>query len=1071
MKSSESGKPRVSFNGGSSSAQLFADQVRANLDSVKDREDGDASAMSDRLKSRKRSLVRATSMPSSRRGSEVFGSLSEMAQPSKLAQAAHAIMAGRLAQDVQESDAADEKTVGFRESVFASSARSSTLSKKFDDEDDSSPVVKMDVMATYSGASGHGVNGDAPDDHYEILDSWVTPIRKSRRSLGDAILGRAATQGKLFDVDSENDEEEAKAAKPGMAFMIFPASPQHLSWDILGLLFVFWDCLWIPFLWFSPRDHWVTGTIVWSARIYWTMALAVAFRIGFLNEQGEAEMRPMKVAKRYIKTWFWLDLFLVWIDWLDVVSKMVSENDQGEGEDGVVNSRLSALRAFRVLRTIRLVRLIKAPIFFRYLTELVRSEEVFLFATICKIMLSMFILVHFLACSWYGIGSSDLYTDSWVKAEDVYRESLALRYTVSFHWSLSTFAGETLFAATNLLERIYTCFVLFIAFMIAASLVSSITTAMTRLENNLRQITSQTMQLRRFLGDTGISSKLSVRIQRNARHVLLEQKRNIPESAVELLKVISEPLMVEMHYEVRSGPLVHHPFFECFDETNPAGIRKVCHCAVRQLMVSLGDVLFSDGEAPTNPAMYFLVGGSVRYKQEGGDQPLDLVCNIGQWFAEGVLWTHWHHHGTLRVESEHSRLIVIDAKEFQEICQPFGMIQIQRYAEQFVESLNYSDKTAHNDLGFLMDDILDMICSAFPELVYHSDTSSSDDDYDDNEDMGGSQNSDGENEIRIVSTATTDSSAFANGGQSTNSEIFNGGNPQNTKHLSVCAHSSGMPIGLRLSNPSNFGGKNSVSADRVSRLSEMRTSWRQSIKASITSTTWIQKISSVFKGKKKDNRHQARPSKRGSMVKVQPGQGTRTLDTRHTGRGHTKPIGFKLKKRCAVVRKIVFFPCTLLLRCLYWLFPGFKPKGKRNRRMSNEHVGSASTRRTSRHSTGSQAGLTHNLAPDLDLDALDLGKKNSMRSNASCSSNRSNNREVIQGISSRRKSSRLSVEPSDMPFKPGSQRLSNQSIDSTMVGCTSQDCDSYGSDRNDSKESSSREQSGSKVSFGGSGDS
>ena len=45
--------------------------------------------------------------------------------------------------------------------------------------------------------------------------------------------------------------------------------------------------------------------------------------------------------------------------------------------------------------------------------------------------------------------------------------------------------------------------------------------------------------LRRYLADKAISSSLAVRVQRNAQHVLVEQKRNAAESSVELLSLIS----------------------------------------------------------------------------------------------------------------------------------------------------------------------------------------------------------------------------------------------------------------------------------------------------------------------------------------------------------------------------------------------------------------------------------------------------------------------------------------------------------------------------------------------------
>merc|ERR1712113_350999 len=101
------------------------------------------------------------------------------------------------------------------------------------------------------------------------------------------------------------------------------------------------------------------------------------------------------------------------------------------------------------------------------------------------------------------------------------------------------------------------------------------------------------------MADNKISPKLATRLQRNAQHVLVEKQRNIAETDVELLHLVSEPLRVELHTEEYSKVLCQHPFFEKFSDDYSAAMRQICHTAVSAKgPYEKGDVLFSVGEVP-----------------------------------------------------------------------------------------------------------------------------------------------------------------------------------------------------------------------------------------------------------------------------------------------------------------------------------------------------------------------------------------------------------------------------------------------------------------------------------------
>jgi len=309
-----------------------------------------------------------------------------------------------------------------------------------------------------------------------------------------------------------------------------------------------------------------------------------------------------------------------------------------------------------------------------------------------------------------GLISSPDEDRRWTRTSQMEEMSVLQQYLVSFHWSLAQFAGELIIEPENNTERFFTVTVLFLAIIGSSMFVSSLTTSMTRLQIITSQQSSQLSTLRRFLMDRNISRPLAARVQQNAQYALMEQKKDIPESSVELLAIISHPLLVELHFEIYSQVLLEHHFFQCYNHINPGGVSKVCHTAVKLFTMYQGDVLFTDFEVPSVKRMYFLVSGTINYTQP---RRLPLAAGKGQWLSEAILWTHWTHCGTTRAGST-ARLLSLDAETFQSVISTFPTSHARHYAEAFVCLMNEFCPDDLSDLDTLMDNLDDLIEEAFP---------------------------------------------------------------------------------------------------------------------------------------------------------------------------------------------------------------------------------------------------------------------------------------------------------------------------------------------------------------------
>jgi len=181
-----------------------------------------------------------------------------------------------------------------------------------------------------------------------------------------------------------------------------------------------------------------------------------------------------------------------------------------------------------------------------------------------------------------------------------------------------------------------------------------------------------------------------LRVQRNAKHSIAEEQRHTPESGVSLIKYVSEPLHVELHFEMYNPMLQIHPFFARYAEECPHVVRKVCHKAMQANQVSTGDTIFTVGEIPPQPKMFIVSQGLLDYTMASGSQ---ADVEPGSWVSEASLWVTWIHLGTLRAV-EDCFIYTIDAKEFQSIAGQFQHAEFDPriYAQMFSDSLGELDE-------------------------------------------------------------------------------------------------------------------------------------------------------------------------------------------------------------------------------------------------------------------------------------------------------------------------------------------------------------------------------------------
>jgi hypothetical protein len=469
--------------------------------------------------------------------------------------------------------------------------------------------------------------------------------------------------------------------------VLHPHSQRRIVWDFCSLFLVVYDMIMIPMSMFDMPENLFLSFMEWTTRLFWSLDMGLSTRTAVIMKDGSVNFEFWFILKKYFKTWFALDVLIVSTDWFEVVL----QNADGAGALG----RLS--RIFRVARIVRLLRLMRLQQVMRTISERIQSDKLSFGMSIIRLTLAVMGFTHLSACVWWRIGARwipETVDRTWASKGGYRDMPFEDQYLASLLWAFGNFSGiiDLEVWPTDKLERIYAAFIGLVAFMSTAILLAILTSNLTQLHIIGGSQSRQLATLRKFLKQNSISSALALRISRSAQHAI---SGDLTQDAVELLPVVSEPLRVEMHFEMYSVVMRNHPFLADYIQESPQVMRRVCHYATSTLLLSSTDVVFSQGEAPSDPKMYIVCKGILDYSSLPS-KGLDGPVNERQCIAEAVLWTRWTYRGTLTATCD-AKLAALDATAFQDIVVRFkesGGFDPKVYAADFVAHLNSLVNTA-----------------------------------------------------------------------------------------------------------------------------------------------------------------------------------------------------------------------------------------------------------------------------------------------------------------------------------------------------------------------------------------
>jgi len=497
-------------------------------------------------------------------------------------------------------------------------------------------------------------------------------------------------------------ESTTTFSKIMQALMMEPDGKRRLIWLLFSLLLIAYDMIMLPLSVYQLDISAFEGPMTVFSATFWTLDFILAFFVGYYVS-GTLELRPQMTAKNYARTWMMPDLLLVLFEWVDAAIPDLPS----------LPSLVRSTRSFRILRFLKSTKLLRAaklPGFFRYFPFISRSEYITLSLGIVRHLLGILFINHLIASFWYLLGQDP---GGWLEVYEIPVGNWWYSYLITLHWSLTQFTPAAMDVGPQTLpERAFNVAVVIFALVTFSSFVSSITNLMTHLRNLESAEAILFSKLEDFMQSRKFSFYLTIRVRRYLDQRLAEKRSRPEEQDIELLQRLSEPLKMEVHFEMHSPTLTKHPLFFAYSRLNEPAMMKLCHAGLKTTQLSGDDYLFTKGE--TAKLMYFAMSGSLTYTKE--EEPAPYPVQAPAYFSEMVLWCPWTHCGWMRAKTD-CKLLCLDAAKFFDVVQHDKNCQLEvcAYAERAIHIQNkYFDKESRSDLNIGKFDPRRIVKKTFP---------------------------------------------------------------------------------------------------------------------------------------------------------------------------------------------------------------------------------------------------------------------------------------------------------------------------------------------------------------------
>jgi len=402
---------------------------------------------------------------------------------------------------------------------------------------------------------------DSPYKHKHIWQRAMFRLkfRKALHTLNDDILVYGTTN-EVFELDNYSEVIEKRELKRKQTlvmqeipwYIIRPTHPLRLTWNIIMFLLLIYTATLMPYRIAFEDQIFFDGYTIFEITMDFLFMLDIVINLfsGYNKTNGDLEIRLRKIALPYLKTWFVLDLLGSFpFSLVQYAATGGAPDSAGRANNFARVARLPRLyKIFNVFRLGKVSRIYRGNAFFERVKDYVSvNGRIF---RLLKLLVSILICVHFIACFWYFAARLDDFPyDSWIVQGGFADKGIGTKYLASFYWAFTTVStvGYGDIHAYNDTEMVMAILCMMVGAGFYSMIVSSITSLMSSLDDAQLELGSKLLAATSFGKETGLTKQTLYKVRQMIKYNASQGSIDNNSVFEELPKALKYEVAMSMH--------------------------------------------------------------------------------------------------------------------------------------------------------------------------------------------------------------------------------------------------------------------------------------------------------------------------------------------------------------------------------------------------------------------------------------------------------------------------------------------------------------------------------------------
>lgn len=401
-------------------------------------------------------------------------------------------------------------------------------------------------------------------------------------------------------------------------------------------------------------------------QIFWFLDIPCNLRTGVYID-GNLCMEPRKIAKCYIKSWFFVDVLVVSLSFVQFCSSSMTSF----ASPGMLVKLTRATRTIRMFSKLgKIVQQISQ--FF----DNINSPGLLAVCNVGGCLLLTMLWCHTAACGWYYIGKG-----LWTADNGLHETDLVTKYLASLNFAIGQLQGSTdIVAGVSVKERICHCCIVVVSMVLLTFFGSQLTNAVIDARTTFHERNRHVEDTCAYMLARKISTNLMDTIKKHLSH---EVKSGLgQDKEYEVLTHLPTRLRRALLLESR-GDIVNLALpFAALNNIHPRAFERLCCSTLRTQNYPPDELVFCWEESCH--CMLFVASGKFEYMQcnhalreltgvldKSDDGSSDRASGrssarnregtlttsmyfslrSGMHLCEAILWCKWHHAGELNAHT------------------------------------------------------------------------------------------------------------------------------------------------------------------------------------------------------------------------------------------------------------------------------------------------------------------------------------------------------------------------------------------------------------------------------------